>query len=110
MYWYKDLYVSNNLSNNMKWIRWSVEHKIHIKPIFLVVLSDMGDGQLEIIPATTLRLPFFEKKEYQVIGVAKGEYHARSLVETIVADVYGATGNCDCKSYFAPYFEKGNEE
>lgn len=110
MYWYQDLYVSENLSKNMKAIRWSVEHKIHIKPIFLIVLSDLDDGQLEIIPATTLRLPFCEKKEYRVIGVAKGEYHARSLVETIISDVYQSTGNCDCKSYFGTYFMKGNEE
>lgn len=106
MYWYENLYTSDNLSKNIKVIRMSVEHKINIKPIYLIVLSDMADGQLEIIPATTLRLPFCQKKDYCIVGVAKGGYHARSLVKTIVSDVYEKTGNCDCKSYFKPYFRK----
>lgn len=109
MYWYENLYVSDNLSNNITLIRRSVEHKIHLKPIFLIVLSDLDDGQLEIIPATTLRLPFSQKKDYQIIGVAKGEYHARTLVETIISDVYQTTGNCDCKSYFKTYFAEGKK-
>ena len=45
MYWYDNLYTSDNLSKNIKVIRMSVEHKFNIKPIYLIVLSDMADGQ-----------------------------------------------------------------
>lgn len=109
MHWYHFLYVSENLPNNIKSIRWMVEHRIHLKPLYLIVISEIPDGQLEIIPASTLKLPFFKKQTLNIIGVAKGRYHARTLVETIIKEVFEKTGDCDAKSYFEPYFkeEKG---
>lgn len=98
--WYADFYLSDNLADKRNTIKNHVARKLHIRPLFLIVLSDYEDGQLEIIPLSTLKLPFFYKKEYQVVGVAKGYYHARSLVERIVGDVYRETSTCDCKGYF----------
>lgn len=106
MKWYHFLYVSENLPNNIKSIRWLVEHGIHLKPLYLIVLSEISDGQLEIIPAATLKIPFFKKQSYKIIGVAKGEYHARTLVETIMREVFEKTGDCNARAYFEPYFRE----
>lgn len=100
MKWYKDLYISENITGSLKYIQFMVEHKWQIRPLYLIVLSDILDGQLEIIPVATLRLPAFRQQSYVIIGVAKGYYHARSLIEQIYSDVYTKTGDCAVKDYF----------
>ncbi len=109
MIWYNDLYISDNLPQNSKKVIRIVERRIHVKPLFLVTLSEIEDGQLEIISLTSLRLPFFRQEHVKVVGVAKGYYHARSLVESIIAEVYEHTGGCDCKSYLDAGFGKGDK-
>lgn len=110
MNWYQNLYLSKNLQGKERQVIWMVEHKVEIRPIFLIVLSDRMDAQLEIVPLATLKFPFFWREKYNIIGVAKGYYHARTLVETIVKDVYNATGQCDFKGFFESYFKENKGE
>ena len=110
MKWYQELYVSDNIKAEPKTIRFLVEHGVQIRPLYLIVLSELEDGQLEIIPVHTLKLPVFRKKDYSVVGVAKGYYYARSLVERMVSDVYTQTGDCNVKLYFASYFDDNKGE
>ena len=110
MNWYQELYLSKNLTGKEKSVKWMVEHKVEVRPLFLIVLSNRSDAQLEIVSLATLKFPFFRKEKYNIIGVAKGYYHARTLVETIAKDVYEATGQCDFKAYFATYFEEDKGE
>lgn len=106
MRWYKDLYVSENITGSLKYIQFMVDHGLQVRPLYLIVLSEISDGQLEIIPVATLKIPIFRHKSYDIIGVAKGYYHARSLVERIYGDVYSQTGDCQVKAYFRQKFEK----
>lgn len=110
MNWYQYLYISENLPDDAQKIKKMVKKRIHTKPIYLIVLSDYTDGQLEIVSAITQQSPFFRKQTFHVIGVAKGYYHARNLVEKILMDVYSQTGHLDAKHYFSPFFEKGKGE
>lgn len=110
MRWYKDLYLSENLEKDRKTIEKRVEKKIHVRPLYLVVLSEYTHGQLEIIPVTSIHLPLMHQREYDVLGVAKGYYHARSLVGRIIGDVYKETENCDCKAFFSDAFPTNQKE
>lgn len=107
MRWYKDLYTCDDLTGSIKYIQFVVEHGFFgARLIYLITLSKFCDGQLEIVPAVTKKTPFFRKNSQDVIGVAKGYYHARSLVEKIYQDVYDATGSCEVKEYFRQRFEE----
>lgn len=106
MKWYKDLYLSDNMNISSKSVRFMVDHGIFIRPLYLIVLFDFPDGQLEILNAGTLKLPAFFHGEYQVIGAAKGYYHARNLIERIYADVYEKTGTCQVKDFFQNNFDE----
>ena len=97
MRWYKDLYVSENITGSLKYIQFMVDHGLQVRPLYLIVLSEISDGQLEIIPVATLKIPIFRHKSYDIIGVAKGYYHG---------DVYSQTGDCQVKAYFRQKFEK----
>lgn len=100
MHWYSDLYISDNLPQDREKLKKRIQWKVYLKSIYYIVVSDVKDGQLEIINRATMTLPFFQTKEYYVIGVAKGYYHARSLVEKMFADVYNETGDCNVREYF----------
>lgn len=106
MNWYQYLYISDNLPDDCQKIKKMVKKKMHAKPLYLIVLSDYTDAQLEIVSALAQQSAFFRMQTYHVIGVAKGYYHARSLVEKILMDVYSKTGQLDAKKYFLPFFEK----
>lgn len=100
MYWYQDFFISDNIKGSRKQIRTSVTKGRHLRPWFLVVLSDMPQEQLEIIPVSMLRFAYYQKKNLVVLGVAKGYYYARTMVEQMFSLVYRETGSCDVKQYF----------
>ena len=106
MNWYQELYLSPNLKGSEKYIHWLVESGWSLRPVYIIVLSELKDGQLEILPLSLLRLPFWKKEDYDILGVAKGYYHARSLVATILSDVYEITGDCDAGSFFRERMQK----
>ena len=64
MRWYKDLYVSENITGSLKYIQFMVDHGLQVRPLYLIVLSEISDGQLEIIPVATLKIPIFRHKSY----------------------------------------------
>jgi hypothetical protein len=107
MRWYQDFYCSDNLKGSKKQIRKMVEKGWHLRPLFMIVLSDLPDGQLEIIPAVMLKNPFLKDVTYDVIGVAKGYYYARTVVEQIFGQVYQETGACNVKQYFQERMKEG---
>ncbi len=100
MKWYHELYLSPNLTGSEAYLHWLAERGWSIRPVYLIVLSDMRDGQLEILPLPLLRMFRRMNREYDVIGMAKGYYHARTLAAKIISDVYEQTGGCDAKTFF----------
>ncbi len=104
MNWYKDLYVSENISGSRKYLEFMVDHGFSVRPMYLITLSNLTDAQLEIIPVSLLKVPFFKQENWDIVGVAKGYYHARSLVERIYSDVLEETGDVLVKDYFKEAF------
>ena len=64
-----------------------------------------GDrNRLDIYPALTLKLPYYEKQDLLIVGIAADFEDASMLAGRIICEVYKKTGGYDVNSFL---FGKG---
>ena len=71
--------------------------------MYVITLPVSEHGVLEILPAFTLKYPFFytgDGKELSIVGIARGRDEAIDLSVKIVMDTYDATGGFDVRTFF----------
>ena len=72
---------------------------------FYVLTPAAGERNLlDIYPALTLKLPYYEKQDLLIVGIAADFEDASMLAGRIICEVYKKTGGYDVNSFL---FGKG---
>ena len=75
---------------------------------FYVLTPAAGDRNLlDIYPALTLKLPYYQKQDLLIVGIAEDFEDASMLAGRIVSETYKKTGGYDVNSFL---FGKGCSE
>lgn len=92
----KGLYVGDSAKKDKKKILRGLEKK-ELQPfVYVITLPVSRHGVLDIMPAFTLKYPFFFKgRDVRIVGIAKGRNEAFNLSAKIALDTYNATGGFD---------------
>ena len=103
MRWYKKLYVGEKAKKHRYETIQAVREG---QPFGFYVLTPAAGDQnlLDIYPALTLKLPYYEKQDLLIVGVAADFEDASMLAGRIICEVYKKTGGYDVKSFL---FGKG---
>lgn len=109
MQFLEKLYLSDNISKEEERVKRSLRAKKMPSDWFIIAISTTRDGMLDILPAALVRQKWFSVGSIQVVGVAKGYFHALSLMEKMASDVYECTGTCGMKEYFLAGMENDKE-
>ena len=75
--------------------------------ICLLVLSDTEKNQLEIIDPNLFLQKNYPRREYFVVGIAKGFDEALEILEEITKNVYNETRGADIRSYILNKEQEG---
>lgn len=98
----KRLYVGESAKKDKRKILRGLEKK-ELQPFVYVITLPLSEhGVLDIIPAYTLKYPFFftgDGKDLRIVGIARGRYEAIDLTVQIVMDTYSATGGFDVRGF-----------
>ena len=98
----KRLYVGDSAKKEKRKILRGLEKK-EIQPFIYVITLPAGKhGVLDILPAFTLKYPFFFffcDSELRIVGIARGRNEAIELTAKIAMDTYEATGGFDVSQY-----------
>lgn len=99
MKYYRYLYLEEGLEKKKEKVMQKLENRKFQFGIHLIVLSQIGDNQLEIINAAQLLQRDYPDEDYFVVGIAKDYEGALEIVEEIVKTVYNETKGADIRSY-----------
>lgn len=98
----KGLYIGESAKKDKRKIIRGLEKK-ELQPfVYVITLPVSEHGVLDILPAFTLKYPFFftgEGKELSIVGIARGRDEAIELTVRIVMDTYNATGGFDVRTF-----------
>ena len=104
MDFYKELFLSEGYEKNR-------EHTLHrlskFQPsaaMFLVVIKEEGEDQLEILPGALLMQEHYRKQPMKVVAVTDCQADALLFIEQITKKVYDETGTADVKSFLLERF------
>lgn len=66
---------------------------------YVITLPVGGDGLLHLYPVYVLNQSYYQKQNIMVVGIAKDKQEALLLVQDIVNECYGHTGDIQVGSY-----------
>ena len=98
MRWYEKLYVGEKAKKH----RYETIQAVRNGQAFgYYVLTPAAGGKnlLDIYPALTLKLPYYQKKDLMIIGIADDFEDASMLAGRILSEVYQKTGGYDVNSF-----------
>lgn len=95
----KNLYVSKSLENKSWFIKWKLRHFAGFLRLYLLVVSDNPNEQLEIMHASLLRQSYYKEHPTVVVGFSKTRREAFELVTQITQKVYSIWNNAELKKY-----------
>lgn len=100
----KKLYVGDSAKKDKRKILRGLEKK-ELQPfVYVITLPVSKHGVLEILPAFTLKYPFFftgKGADLNIVGIAMGREEALQLTARIAMDTYEATGDFDVRKFLA---------
>lgn len=99
MQFYKYLYVSESLEKKAEKIKKKLQKGEFLFPIYLIVLIEEGENQLEFYSTALLRQQIFDKEDLFVVGIAESQMDSIYLVDEMAREVYENTGDLDIRSY-----------
>lgn len=99
MKFYKYLYTSDSLEKKKEKIIEKLKRGEYPVGIYLLVLLQEGENQMELYNAAMLRQQVLNDNEQFVVGIATGYDAAVYLVERIAKEVYERTGDVDIRSF-----------
>lgn len=95
-----NLYLSEEIdSQELHKIKKKLEKKPLFSGLFLIVLSTNENDQLEYFDAKQLIQPYYEKKCFQVVGLANSSGEAQGLVTKMLQDCLDQRGDCNLKEF-----------
>lgn len=99
MRFYRYLYVSELMKGKQDKIVERLKKQDYPLTVYLIVLSEDGENQLEFFRTSLLKQEIFRGEELFVVGIAAGYDDALYLVERITEDAYRETKDADIRSY-----------
>lgn len=99
MKWYKNLYLGETAKKHKTLIMWKIKMRKFQPGIHLITLANQPENLLDIIPAYVLLQKHYPAEQLLVVGLAGSRIEALSLVQTIIEEVYQATGGFDVAAY-----------
>ncbi|MCF0128192.1 MAG: hypothetical protein HUJ70_06450 [Pseudobutyrivibrio sp.] len=101
MTWIDNFYLSDNISSDRSAVKRKIRWNKDLLEYYLLTVSSMKDGMIDIIPALELNaMPKRVKDDMVVVGVSSGYNNARQLVAKMAEDIYTISGNYDMKTFF----------
>jgi len=106
MIWYRNLYISEDISHKKAKIKWKIKHNAGQINVYVITLSKNTHNLLEMIPSWELMQKYYPKKDMFVVGVAKGYDEGISMAASIVMEVYQETGKFNVRDYILDKHKK----
>ena len=98
MRFYNKLYVGESVKHTER-VKWKLRLKVGQSDIYLIVVSQNGDNQLEFFQSGLLKQKVFRRQDYFIVGIAGNYKEAVGLIERITQDCVDATGTCNIKAF-----------
>lgn len=105
MTFYKDLYLSDDIRKESQKIIKKIKQNKKIPDIYVIALATVPGNLLDVIPAWELTQKGYPKDELEIIGMAKGKKMALEVTQSIVEEVYRATGDFQVRRYITERWE-----
>lgn len=101
--WYEHLYYKNCGGRQAKEWRKKITKRLEQKkpmfPIYCVCLASNPSNLLDIMNVNELLLPYYQKRNVVIIGLAGNRSEAMELASRIVLEVYEKTGDFNIRSF-----------
>ncbi len=107
MRYYRHLYVGESLRKKKIRIILRLEAGKIPFELRLLVLPGTKNNQLEIIDPNLFRQKNYPRRDYFVVGIAKGYDEALEILEEIAKNVYNETRGADIRSYILNKEQEG---
>ena len=102
MTWIDNFYLSANITEDRRAVKRRICRHKDILEYYLVAISSINDGMVDIIPALELKTwPQRKKDGMVIVGVSSGYNNAKELVAQMAEESYESIGNYDLKEYFS---------
>lgn len=93
------LYVGEKAEHNRFRIICNLRYSKPQPGIYVITPASNGNNILDIYPASALLMPYYEKQDLFVAGVAEGYWEALEVAGRIVNDMYQKTGGFSLEEF-----------
>lgn len=101
MVWYKNLYVGRMIAGRKDRVIDEIDRGNYPNGVYLVLVPENENSQLEIIAAKELRHDWVRKHCRMIVGLALGKTEAQSMVETLAGDAYSSRGDGNIRAFLS---------
>ena len=98
MRFHDKLYVGDSIKNP-RVVKWKLRVAAGQFQVYIIVISDNGDNQLECFHNSLLKQKFIHKKNMLIVGIAGNYNEAIDLITRITEDCVLQTGTGNIKNY-----------
>ena len=96
---YKDLLVGDQIGYKKYQILWRLRHNKFQLGVYIILMAPDPQNLMEVIPASLLRQPYYQKQDLFVLGIAGSKKEAYELVRQLIEEVYRETGGVALREY-----------
>lgn len=96
----EDLYLSESIDvTKLDKIKKTLERRPLVSGVFVIAISQNTSDQLDIISSKMLTQRYYVNNPLTIVGLAKSNEEALSVVKRIVEDCMKVRGDCAIKEY-----------
>lgn len=101
MLFHNKLYLDDEISKNKRKIIKNLKHNKLTLSVYVMVLSENEDDQLDIYPSYVLLQKVYRDRELTVVGIASDMENSKGLLVKMTEDCLKETGKVSLKEYFS---------
>ncbi|MCI9490292.1 hypothetical protein AALC75_00965 [Lachnospiraceae bacterium 48-42] len=107
MRYYCNLYLGESIRKKRRKIIRKLNKGKLLPEVYILVLPEGEDNQLEIYGCAQFLQPFFPERDFFVVGIGKGFEEALEIVEEITKEVYNETMGAEIRDYILKKEQEG---
>lgn len=92
MRFYRNIYVSEGLRNQLWKIKWKLKHHKHMLGIYVIVLPEHSN-ELEFYHCEYLQQDYYKKHAPYIVGIAGSWEESCKLIARMMMDTFEQYGN-----------------